>query len=1041
MPKTSETGTAGLSSTDKDWQQLSTTNYSGRTLAILPVYQALEPKKPKEKTLVFYAGAASGGVWRSEDEGKSWKPTDDLMPYLSIGSLVADPKDPSGKTIYAGTGEGIYAQMGFDNNHNPKGGGIFKTTDGKSWTQIEDTALSVDEAFSAVNRLVFSADSKTLVATTNGGIFYSNDAKHEIWTRAQLNSKRGRLQAEKAELKGPAKVHTSHSGYDGEGFVSLESKESEVIFSVDIAFASNYDMKIRYAAGTHGGDGDRRISLIVNDGESDQLILAQTGSWTNWGTTSRTTIKLNKGLNTIKLQVNKEDTGSVNIDFIDLFGEKNGYYSDHKERQLPIETVSEMDVPVRSLDAHPTNKHFFIAGGFRNGKAYYSRDAGKTWNAFTRAESNGTAPNKSSCVDVCFAQTKLKATDQDVPAYMVFVNPDSETHQLWGFLNDITGKLRFKGNVEGIAGYIASNFQSCIWAGDPEDANLIVVGGQYISKSLDGGKTFKRIDKHESTGAIYPHADHQVIVSDPRYGMEETEGNGNKYRIWVGNDGGIYTTDNIRTLEAHEEGVDTGAKGNWEKRNNGYYITQYYYGTGNPELGIVIAGSQDNGTHAFCKDEKDEWSWQEKISFGDGGALGINPKLHTEGSEKLYYCYTSLQNLSIYRLKLNQAKKSWTIVQKGIQPPLNDENTSFIAPVKIDPKDGNVLYAGAQSLWRTMNAVGNRNFTLIINGSDKTNHIFPLTGSWNIWDIKTINVALNAGVNTIEFKAEEGDSAYVNIAQIKVGGETIKADDSDKVETTGNARVVNTSSSETGDSFKTIGYMKSLGDSVKFEINIDKANSNLEVTFSAGKDGNNKNHIAWKPIAPKLASNAYITSIAIGSTDSSQASANLSDLILLGYSSGEIFYSEDVNKTDDQITEAIPTWNNITPEDVKTDHKRMCKFVAIVAESDKRVFYAGYAGYTTDNLKRSIDQGKKWTSISKGLPEVPVNCITVHPTNKEWLYIGTVFGLFASEDGGKNWSQSNVAPANVSVTDLFWMGLELFVVTYGRDIFHYDFSS
>src|SRR4051794_13519757 len=54
---------------------------------------------------VFYIGVNNGGVWRTTDYGRTWKPIFDEQPTGSIGALAVAPSDPN--TIYVGSGEGL----------------------------------------------------------------------------------------------------------------------------------------------------------------------------------------------------------------------------------------------------------------------------------------------------------------------------------------------------------------------------------------------------------------------------------------------------------------------------------------------------------------------------------------------------------------------------------------------------------------------------------------------------------------------------------------------------------------------------------------------------------------------------------------------------------------------------------------------------------------------------------------------------------------------------------------------------------------------
>ena len=79
--------------------------------------------------LVYYVGAASGGIWKTTDGGIHWAPIFDGQPVHSIGDLAVTPSDPS--TVWAGTGESCIR------SHISVGEGIFKSTDaGKIWTRM-----------------------------------------------------------------------------------------------------------------------------------------------------------------------------------------------------------------------------------------------------------------------------------------------------------------------------------------------------------------------------------------------------------------------------------------------------------------------------------------------------------------------------------------------------------------------------------------------------------------------------------------------------------------------------------------------------------------------------------------------------------------------------------------------------------------------------------------------------------------------------------------------------------------------------------------
>ena len=78
---------------------------------------------------VFYMGVNNGGVWKTDDYGRTWNPIFDSAPTGSVGDIAVSESNPN--VIYVGTGEGL---------HRPDlsvGDGIFKSTDGgKNWQHI-----------------------------------------------------------------------------------------------------------------------------------------------------------------------------------------------------------------------------------------------------------------------------------------------------------------------------------------------------------------------------------------------------------------------------------------------------------------------------------------------------------------------------------------------------------------------------------------------------------------------------------------------------------------------------------------------------------------------------------------------------------------------------------------------------------------------------------------------------------------------------------------------------------------------------------------
>lgn len=77
----------------------------------------------------FYIGMVNGGVWKTTDAGRTWKPIFDDQPTGSIGWVAVAPSNPD--ILYVGSGEGL------PRPDLAVGDGIYKSTDaGQTWTHL-----------------------------------------------------------------------------------------------------------------------------------------------------------------------------------------------------------------------------------------------------------------------------------------------------------------------------------------------------------------------------------------------------------------------------------------------------------------------------------------------------------------------------------------------------------------------------------------------------------------------------------------------------------------------------------------------------------------------------------------------------------------------------------------------------------------------------------------------------------------------------------------------------------------------------------------
>ena len=85
-----------------------------------------------------------------------------------------------------------------------------------------------------------------------------------------------------------------------------------------------------------------------------------------------------------------------------------------------------------------------------------------------------------------------------------------------------------------------------------------------------------------------------------------------------------------------------------------------------------------------------------------------------------------------------------------------------------------------------------------------------------------------------------------------------------------------------------------------------------------------------------------------------------------------------------------------------------------------------------------------WTPAGTGIPDVPVNAMTIDPADPLILWVGTDVGVFQTVDGGVSWFPFSLGLPRVAVFDLSVQGSTervLRAATHGRGIWEFPISS
>jgi hypothetical protein len=313
------------------------------------------------------------------------------------------------------------------------------------------------------------------------------------------------------------------------------------------------------------------------------------------------------------------------------------------------------------IDFHPTDSNKAIAGA--QGSVRRSTNGGVTWSSTFIGGGRIEVAYAPSDGDIVYASADITTNFSTGTGGELYRSTNGgQSFSLRNTDYEFLGKQGWYDNI--------------VWV-NPQDANFVIVGGIRLWRSTDGGTTLTQISTNSPDDI---HSDQHWIVEHPSF-----NNNTNK-TVFIGNDGGVYKATNISTADQN---------GGWTELNNSLGITQYYGAAGNTTTGIIIGGTQDNGTLRYSGGTESHTE-----TFGSDGGYCAADQTDSD------YFYGEKQNMGVFRS--SNGGVSAVEIHSGIldrtSGPNGDCDCNFIAPIALDPNEPNRLLAGGKRLWRTNNA-------------------------------------------------------------------------------------------------------------------------------------------------------------------------------------------------------------------------------------------------------------------------------------------------------------------------------------------------
>jgi photosystem II stability/assembly factor-like uncharacterized protein len=586
----------------------------------------------------WLAASTGGGIWKTKNAGEDWEHLTLNLPHSVFTSIAQCKTKPA--VMYAGTGEDVYA-----GGTGVSGTGIFKSEDGgKTWTLLPSTVGSKD--FINTNDIVVDPNNADIViATTSRGFSKANDFERGImrstdggrtWTKVyQPSYIQGFPMGITAD---PSNFNNLYVGIFGEGIVTskdggrtwqdnslggIASGKSggQRIGRTEVAVFPQNSNFVAASVDYAGEDGGSDV-FISEDGGRTWAALENGQSGYDW---------IRQGIFDNCITFNPLDRTEVFVGGVLLSRNKLDYAA---KRQGPKTFLG------ATLDRDWLDFTVFNNGQYWNNRLVIS-NMGLARNVEIRF--GGGKKQKAHRFEACGGNYAAGCPDNSY-RYVDYIDVDFEVWDIEANKqlmvsfrdNEMNGRFDLNERVSGDADLITTREYIYVHAIDYDpnapSAAVTRTGGHMSSnmyfmwpfvpegkrwdKSLlttlrisVGNVTFMRgtttelCDLNPSNWLVNPHVDfHSLVTRDM--------GNG-KYRMIIGNDGGIAFTDDASNAR--------NADGKIKQVGNGSYSTALCYTVAKkPKENAFLMGAQDQGVFFSMKDPKPGDPWKSADLFADG---------------------------------------------------------------------------------------------------------------------------------------------------------------------------------------------------------------------------------------------------------------------------------------------------------------------------------------------------------------------------------------------------------------------------------------
>jgi photosystem II stability/assembly factor-like uncharacterized protein len=574
-----------------EWKERGPANVPGRTRALI-----VDPDDATHKT--WFAGSATGGIWKTNNAGDSWQWLTPELPNLATTALVMAPSNHN--ILYAGTGEGFGLFNGV------QGHGIFKSVNrGISWELLQNTS-SMQE----INRIIVDPlNANLVIAASNNGIYRSvnggvNWSKVHNGTAQDIKHVPGNFAIQYATKYGQGVIKSidggitwtiSNTGINANGRVEIDIspvKTDRIFASAQGSLSgSNSDLYVSDNAGASWSLIDIMLSNKILDYLGDQ----------GWYDNTVACDPFDKdivyvggiGLYRVRLTNGTSGTavGSYTMEEVNTatFVNLVNFGADAYQGKLDLgNAANKTNVEIRFGPGISQMAHrFMVPEGMASGVP----DANYSYQDYV------SVPFQVWDVDMN-RQLMVSFRDQDRNGLFDLYELNTENaatsqSREYIFINNVTYDATPNSTMAQAGGHIFQlmyNIWPTLAAGSTWNPNALPVSTLKVkyselvklaSTSTSMADPYAEYDGKNNRYAVHP--DHHNISIIKESVSEKT------FRLLIANDGGLFLS-NIST----SPGI---VQGNWAMVGIGFNTSQFYGADKRPGADQYLGGMQDNSTY------------------------------------------------------------------------------------------------------------------------------------------------------------------------------------------------------------------------------------------------------------------------------------------------------------------------------------------------------------------------------------------------------------------------------------------------------------